>query len=551
MFGITQIEHDDRYAQAAEWIEIIERLWVEDEPFNFNGRFYTLHEAYSEPKPVQRPRPPIMNAGLSPAGRQFAAQYSDLIFIAAHDFEGLRSTAADVRQRAADLGREIAVWTTATLMVGETDADVNRRYNYFVHETGDWASAEAFVRSSLKGGTGLKEDPDSGHVREGGRRRRGPTPDWDTGAARRADGSLYGRGHQRVCRHLLRLRERHQDVRRSRGSIGGARRSPRSVPTFGLTRENGMRLGAIAAWANLDPMTPLQSAAAAARVEALGYSALWYPDSMTYDSLTRASTLLSATSTLVVATGITCIYNRPAWSTGAAQRVLFDQSDGRFLLGLGVSHEASVEQARHATYGPPLATMREYLAQLDVEVAARDDVLASLAAGDRPSLSGTRMPRVISALGPKMLELAHMNAMARIRTWSRPTTRGTLRALLGPERWLCVEQTVILQADPSRARTAARGALALYLAMPNYRASWRRLGFQDDDFAGGGSDRLVDATVAWGDENVIVRRISEHLDAGATQVCVQTLRSDNGPLGPEWSTLEFVGRRLSHAPKPE
>ena len=90
MFGITQVEHDDRYAQAAEWIEIIQRLWVEDEPFDFNGRFYTLHDAYSEPKPLQRPRPPIMNAGLSPAGRQFAAQYSDLIFIAAYDFEGLR-----------------------------------------------------------------------------------------------------------------------------------------------------------------------------------------------------------------------------------------------------------------------------------------------------------------------------------------------------------------------------------------------------------------------------------------------------------------------------
>src|SRR5829696_5834290 len=159
MFGMTLIEHDDRYAQAAEWVEIIERLWVEAEPFDFDGRFYALDDAYSEPKPLQRPRPPIMNAGLSPAGRQFAAQYSDMIFIAALDVEGLRALAADVRQRAADLDREIEVWTTGSLLVGETEADVKRRYDYFVHENGDWAAAEASVHSMLKGGSGRKQAP--------------------------------------------------------------------------------------------------------------------------------------------------------------------------------------------------------------------------------------------------------------------------------------------------------------------------------------------------------------------------------------------------------
>jgi alkanesulfonate monooxygenase SsuD/methylene tetrahydromethanopterin reductase-like flavin-dependent oxidoreductase (luciferase family) len=157
MFGITLLEHDDRYAQAAEWIEIIKRLWVEDEPFDFEGRFYTLHDAYSEPKPLQRPRPPIMNAGLSPTGREFAASHSDIIFIAANDFDGLRATASDVRQRATDLGREIEVWTTATLLCGETEADVRQRYDYFVHQTGDWATAEAWVRSVMRGGSGLRK----------------------------------------------------------------------------------------------------------------------------------------------------------------------------------------------------------------------------------------------------------------------------------------------------------------------------------------------------------------------------------------------------------
>src|SRR5215218_3875550 len=106
-----------------------------------------------------------------------------------------------------------------------------------------------------------------------------------------------------------------------------------------------MRLGKIATWLNLDPMTPPQAADTAARIEALGYSALWYPESLTYDSLTRASPLLSATSTLIVASGIANIYRRPASGTGASQRLLFDQSDGRFLLGLGVSHKQTVEAA--------------------------------------------------------------------------------------------------------------------------------------------------------------------------------------------------------------
>jgi probable F420-dependent oxidoreductase len=313
-----------------------------------------------------------------------------------------------------------------------------------------------------------------------------------------------------------------------------------------------LQLGTIAAWMNLDPMTPRQAAETAQRVEALGYSALWYPDSLTYDSLTRASTLLSATSTLIVATGITCIYNRPAWSTGAAQRVLFDQSDGRFLLGLGVSHKEPVEHAKHVTYGPPVATMKAYLSQLDIEVAARDRVLASVAADDRPSLRASRMPRVVAALGPKMLELARDACDGAHPYLVTPDHTRAARQLLGPQRWLCVEQKVIRQTDPSRARAAARQFLALYLALPNYLASWKRLGFDDEDFASGGSDRLVDALVAWGDEDAILRRLSEHLDAGASQVCVQALHGgdDPAPVGPDWAVLAAVAQALGTTTHP-
>ena len=305
-----------------------------------------------------------------------------------------------------------------------------------------------------------------------------------------------------------------------------------------------MQLGTVGAWVNLDPMTPEQASDTARRVEELGYSALWYPDSVTYDSLTRASTLLSATSTLIVATGITCIYNRPAWSTGAAQRVLFDQSDGRFLLGLGVSHKTAVEGAKHTTYGPPVATMKAYLSELDTEVAARNSVLTSVGADDRPSLRESRMPRVISALGPKMLELARDTCDGAHPYLVTPEHTLGARAVLGAERWLCVEQKVVRQAEPSQARAVARSLLALYLGLPNYLASWRRLGFGDDDFAGGGSDRLVDATIAWGDDDTIVRRITDHLDAGASQVCVQALHGtdDAAPIGADWPTLELVAQ---------
>ena len=303
-----------------------------------------------------------------------------------------------------------------------------------------------------------------------------------------------------------------------------------------------MQLGTIAAWMNLDPMTPSQASATAQRVEQLGFSALWFSDSMTYDSLTRASTLLSATSSLIVATGITSIYNRPAWSTGAAQRVLFDQSDGRFLLGLGVSHKSSVEDAKRRTYGPPVATMRAYLSELDTEIAARDRVLESHGADERPSLRRARMPRVISALGPKMLELARDQCDGAHPYLVTPAHTHAAREALGVQRWLCVEQKVIRQKDPSTARAVARRHLAIYLALPNYLGSWRRLGFDDEDFAGGGSDRLIDAMVAWGDDDAILRRIADHLDAGASQVCIQALpgSDESASLGPAWSTLELV-----------
>jgi probable F420-dependent oxidoreductase len=307
-----------------------------------------------------------------------------------------------------------------------------------------------------------------------------------------------------------------------------------------------MELGSLAAWMNLDPLSPQQAAEAAARVESLGYSALWYPDSPAHDALTRASVLLSATSTIVVATGITQIYNRPAWSAGAGQRVLYDQSDGRFLLGLGVSHRSAVE-GRGLTYAPAATAMAEYLTAIDDSLATGTRALTDKAATvDRPSLREARMPRVIAALGPRMLGLARQASDGAHTYLVTPEHTRFAREVLGEERWLCAEQKVLHDTDASRARAVARGVLALYLGLPNYVRTWRRLGFGDDDFVAGGSDRLVDSLVAWGDEDAIARRLTEHLDAGATQVCVQALDSGDAsrPTGPNWSTLERVAALL-------
>ena len=311
-----------------------------------------------------------------------------------------------------------------------------------------------------------------------------------------------------------------------------------------------MKLGSVAAWANLDPMSPPNQAAAACRVEALGFETLWFPMSLAHDSLVQAANLLCATNNLHIATGIVPIYDHSPQVVAGAQRTLFDQSDGRFLLGLGVSHQSFVEGVRRVEYGPPVATMRAFLAELDSGIAKTTASLRETPdASTRPSMSGAEMPRVIAALGPRMLELARETCAGAHPYLVTPEHTATSRRLLGDESWLCVEQKVILQTDPVEARAVAREQIAIYLNLPNYLRSWRSLGFDDSDFVAGGSDRLIDAVVAWGDEVTIHRRLDEHLQAGATQVCVQPLPTTVGSApGFPWRTLEVVAEAFELSP---
>jgi probable F420-dependent oxidoreductase len=210
-----------------------------------------------------------------------------------------------------------------------------------------------------------------------------------------------------------------------------------------------------------------------------------------------------------------------------AQRTLAEQSQNRFLLGLGVSHAPLVEGLRGLPYDKPLSTMRTYL-----EAMATSPYLAP-APNEEP-------PTVLAALGPKMLELAAVATDGAHPYWTTPEHTATAREILGPDRLLCVEQKVALSTDADTARAAAREALAMYADLPNYRNNWFRLGFTEEDVADGGSDRLIDALVGWGDEDAIRARITAHHDAGADHVCIQPLPAGGQPGEVAWDVLEAL-----------
>src|SRR5262249_20039298 len=151
----------------------------------------------------------------------------------------------------------------------------------------------------------------------------------------------------------------------------------------------------------------------------------------------------------------------------------------------------------------------------------------------------TPAPTVLAALGPPLLRLAARRTVGSHSYLVPPEHTARARETLGPEPWLCVEQKVLLERDPSKARRVARQACAFYLGLSHYQKSMRRLGFGDDGLADGGSDRLIDALVAWGDAEDLARRLREHRDAGATHVCIQPIDPE-GSARPDPRALEAL-----------
>ena len=213
-------------------------------------------------------------------------------------------------------------------------------------------------------------------------------------------------------------------------------------------------------------------------------------------------------------------------ATNAASLTLAEAYPKRFVLGLGVGHRPLLEQRGHI-HRPPLSAMREYLEGVD----------ASPYTAAKPE---QRPPRVLAALGPKMLMLAAERADGAHTYLVTPEHTSEAREILGERAILAVEQAVVPTTDRQQALRLARTHLHEYLLLPNYRNSWLRQGFNEQDLVDGGSERLVEALVAWGDEQAIRERIERHLSAGATQVCVQILA--------ETAFEEFSGwRRLAPA----
>jgi probable F420-dependent oxidoreductase len=281
-----------------------------------------------------------------------------------------------------------------------------------------------------------------------------------------------------------------------------------------------MQLGRLGIWFFTDKLPAPAAADFARRVEAAGYSALWIPEAVGREPFAHCSYLLSATRRLVVATGIASIYARDAVAAAQGSKTLAEQSGGRFLLGLGVSHAPMVEAVRGHAYASPVSTMRAYLDRM------QRAPYAAVPPAEEP-------PVVLAALGPKMLGLARERARGAHPYLVPPEHTARAREILGRGPWLCTEQKVLLERNPSRARELARGTLRIYLGLPNYRRNLLSLGFAEADLDGGGSDRLVDALVAWGDEKAISARIQAHHDAGADHVCIQPIHPEGQPIPDE------------------
>ena len=258
-----------------------------------------------------------------------------------------------------------------------------------------------------------------------------------------------------------------------------------------------------------DPSRNAELAEVAAELEELGYGALWLGGN---SSARDAAPLIEATSRIVVGTSIQSIWEHEPADSAASSAELDSAHPGRFVLGLGVSHAKIAEQYRR-----PYSALVSYLDALDEAGHPADR-------------------RLLAALGPKTIDLARERAAGSIPYLVTADQTARSRERLGDGPLLAPELKVVLESDPERARTLARDYLAMYLALPNYTNNFLRNGFTEDDLANGGSDRLIDAVYAWGDEARIRARIDEYIAAGADHVALQLVHGST-------PTREFLPRK--------
>jgi probable F420-dependent oxidoreductase len=251
-------------------------------------------------------------------------------------------------------------------------------------------------------------------------------------------------------------------------------------------------------------------------IEALGYGAVWVGGSPPAE-LDWVEPILEKTTTLQVATGIVNIWTADAGPVADSFHRIDKAYPGRFLLGIGVGHPEA-----HQQYLKPIDALNEYLDMLDEYGVPKNR-------------------RVVAALGPQVLKLSAKRAAGAHPYLTTPEHTAEARKLIGPDAFIAPEHKVVLTTDVEKAHAVGRKALEIYLNLTNYLNNWKRLGFTDEDVAKPGSDRLVDAVVAYGTVDAIAARLKEHLDAGADHVPVQVLTSPDklvpalaelaGPLG--------------------
>jgi probable F420-dependent oxidoreductase len=289
-----------------------------------------------------------------------------------------------------------------------------------------------------------------------------------------------------------------------------------------------LKVGRVGVWIRSNALLPdetsgdKEAAGAIEELEQYGYGAVWL--GMADGDLSQVAWLLDRTRRIVVATGIVSIWVHPPEKTSAAYADVSAKHPDRALLGLGVSHRHLVE-AMGESYTRPYQKMVDYLDALDAAV---------------PPVPA--QGRALAALGPRMLRLAGQRSLGAHPYLVTPEHTRQAREILGDSPLLAPEQKVVLETDPAKAREIGRRSVSFYLGAPNYVRNLRRLGFTEDDLAGGGSDRLVDALVAWGDPNAVLARLREHHDAGADHVAMQVLTPDGSLPRAEWQLLAEVLR---------
>ncbi len=288
--------------------------------------------------------------------------------------------------------------------------------------------------------------------------------------------------------------------------------------------DHDIGLGRLGVWGHLDTLSMEEAREYARRADDLGYGALWVPETIGREPFVLLAILADATTSMKLGTSIASIWGHDAQTTRMAAMTLQEASQGRFVLGLGVSHPHLAERLRGHRYEKPLTRMREFL------VAYRSAIYRGPMAPDAVG----QPPVLLAALRDRMLALSATDADGAFPYLATPSRVSQMRAGLDaasaganrPRATLAVTLPVVLTSAPIEARSIGRAYLAPYLRTPNYQASWALQGFDATDWEKPGSDRLVDAMVRWGHVDEIRERIAEHVDAGADHVAIIPLNAE-------------------------